>query len=769
MLDSLVPTPPARLLLFDVEQGRRDRREAELRALGHEVVAVGSSDDARVAFDSSDAIVVALDGDLERRDACQTLNSLLRGSDAAPLLCLARSDAEAVEAYRRGARDVLVEPFSSALLSAKVASLLSHADARRGSRATVMSPVLRIFDSIDEGFCVIKMLFSSDGEPCDYRFLMVNAAFETQTGLRQATGRTIRAIEPHLEEHWFHVYGNVARTGEPVRFIAESGALGRWFDVYAFSVGERAANEVGVLFRDVTAVRRAEDALHKSQRRLRFALAAGSMGTWDLDLRTQQLDASPTCRANFGRGAHEPFTYQDLTQAVLEEDRPDLQAAMKRAVDHCGDVDVHYRAHWPDGSVHWIHMRGTCSANDQGRAAAMSGVTQRVDEQKRVEEELRAADRHKDEFLTTASHELRTPLTAILGWARMLRTPHLEPGTYARAAEVIERNAQAQVQLVEDILDGSRIITGKLRLEVRTLDLTAVVRSAVEAVTPAAIAKGIDLVVSLDPAAAPVLGDPDRLQQVVWNLASNAIKFTPRGGRVDIALKRGGTGIDLVVSDTGQGIAADFLPHVFERFRQADASTTRRHGGLGLGLALVRHLVEAHGGKVRAESDGPGHGATFTVSLPIRAVLTKADSFDAPREARTSPAVAPADVRDVSVLVVDDEADARELIAEVLRSNGARVTTASDAASALELIAVRPPAVLISDVGMPDVDGYQLMRQVRSQTGTRASQVQSIALTAYARAEDRRRALDAGFHEHLSKPVDPAVLLRAVSEMAKVG
>jgi CheY-like chemotaxis protein/two-component sensor histidine kinase len=331
----------------------------------------------------------------------------------------------------------------------------------------------------------------------------------------------------------------------------------------------------------------------------------------------------------------------------------------------------------------------------------------------------------------------------------------------------IERNARAQVRLIEDILDGSRIITGNLYLEIRPLDLTALVQAALDAVRPAADAKRIALTVRIDPAASRVVGDPDRLQQVVWNLANNAIKFTPKDGEVDVSLRREGTDVELSVRDTGEGIAGDFLPHVFERFRQAEGSTTRRHGGLGLGLALVRHLVEAHGGTVHAASDGPGLGATFIVRLPVQAVYAEPAGVIPAGRARERPSLTGAIRLDgVSVLVVDDEADARDLIATVLRSNGAEVVTAATGAEAVALATSRTFTVMVSDIGMPQSDGYELIARIRGAAGGQGARLPAIALTAYSREEDRRRALEAGFQDHVAKPVDPETLVRLVDRLA---
>ena len=355
-----------------------------------------------------------------------------------------------------------------------------------------------LFDSIDDGFCVCQMLLDEDGKPRDYRFVEVNPTFERHTGLVSATGRTALELVPDLEPHWVEMYGKVALTGEPLRFEQRSDAMGgRWFDVYAFRFGDPRRLTIGILFSDVTARKRADQALAES------------------------------------------------------------------------------------------------------------------------EASLRNANRMKDEFLATLSHELRTPLNAVLGWAHILRSGNTTPETVARALDSIERNARAQSQLVDDLLDMSRIVSGKLHMHFERVDLAAVVTSAVEAVMAAAKTKGLVLQVTAEGGGPmEVDGDADRLRQVIWNLLSNALKFTPSGGRVDVVLRQTDAGPELVVKDTGEGIAAGFLPLVFDRFRQADATTTRHHGGLGIGLAIVRHLAEAHGGAVTAQSDGEGRGATFTVRLP---------------------------------------------------------------------------------------------------------------------------------------------------------
>jgi signal transduction histidine kinase len=389
------------------------------------------------------------------------------------------------------------------------------------------------------------------------------------------------------------------------------------------------------------------------------------------------------------------------------------------------------------------------------------------------EQELRRqaeeANRMKDEFLATLSHELRTPLNAMLGWAQVLRLGKLDSAASARALETIERNARAQAQLIADLLDVSRIITGKLRLEVQPVELRRIIEAALDSVRPGADAKGIILDVSLDPLTSPVIGDADRLQQVVWNLLSNAIKFTPAGGAVQVRLEQKGGSAEVRVVDTGLGIRPDFLPYVFDRFRQAESTITRSHGGLGLGLSIVRHLVELHGGAVAVHSEGEGKGATFIVRLPVRqASADQAASLD---ETQTRLQVWDSQglLAGVQVLVVEDEDDTRELLVTALEQCGAQVASAATAAAALAHLDRSPPDVLVSDLAMPDEDGYSLIRKIRSRGAERGGTVPAAALTAYARAEDRVRALASGFQRHLPKPIDPSDLIAAVAALAGRG
>ncbi len=374
--------------------------------------------------------------------------------------------------------------------------------------------------------------------------------------------------------------------------------------------------------------------------------------------------------------------------------------------------------------------------------------------------------RMKDEFLATLSHELRTPLSAMLGWSQLLQGEKDE-ATLHEGLTVIERNARAQTKLIEDLLDMSRIVSGKIRLDVQQVDLAAVIHATIDLLKPSADAKGIRLHCVLDPLANPVSGDPNRLQQVVSNLLSNAIKFTPRGGKVEVLLERVNSHLEVTVTDTGQGILPEFLPHIFDRFRQADASTTRNYGGLGLGLSIVKQLVELHGGTVRAKSAGEGAGATFTVMLPL--AITKHPVED--REHPTAPRFSlPSDNLQITldgttILVIDDEPDARDLIERLLTDRQARVLKASSADCGLRLLMAETPDVVLSDIGMPQMDGYDFIRAVRALPMDAGGKTPAIALTAFARSEDRTRAMMAGYQVHLAKPVEPRELIATVASL----
>ncbi len=383
--------------------------------------------------------------------------------------------------------------------------------------------------------------------------------------------------------------------------------------------------------------------------------------------------------------------------------------------------------------------------------------------------EAEALNRSKDQFLATLSHELRTPLNAIYGWARMLEGGGLDPAAMRNATQAILRNSTIQVQLIEDLFDVSRVITGNMRLDVRPMNVFAPLEAALDTVRPAAAAKGIRLDTALDPRATPIMGDPGRIQQVVWNLLVNAVKFTPKGGRVELRLRRVNSHIQIMVSDTGEGIAPDQVAHLFERFRQADTGPTRRHTGLGIGLSLVKHLVELHGGTVSGMSAGLGQGSTFTVQLPVSVVQEPPPSRPRPEprpvEDPDIGSVKPISLRDVHVLVVDDDEESRELASLVLTDAGAETRTAPSAREAMALLEEWPPDVLVSDLEMPEEDGFSLLRRARRAAMLRSRKLPALALTAYGRSEDRVRVLAAGFNLHLAKPADPTELVLAVASL----
>jgi PAS domain S-box-containing protein len=445
-----------------------------------------------------------------------------------------------------------------------------------------------------------------------------------------------------------------------------------------------------------------------------------------------------------------------------------------RRIDHFETVRVS-----KDGRLLDVSVTISPVKDSTGRIIGVSKVARDITSIKRIlrereelfnretsaRSEAERASRMKDEFLATLSHELRTPLNAILGWATILGTEGIGASEIKQGVEIIERNARAQAQLIEELLDMARVINGKLRVDVQPVDLQVIISEAVESVRPAAQGRGIRITKVLDPKGAMITGDPNRLQQVLWNLLSNAIKFTPKGGRVQVFLRRINSHVEISVVDSGQGIAADFLPHLFTRFSQAETSSARHYGGLGLGLALVRSLVELHGGSVHAASPGLGQGATFVVSLPLTVAHREANEpMLTPAPSATGAAQKP-DLSGFHVLVIDDEADGRALLQHILSKCNATVSTAASAADGLEAVKQQHPDMILSDIGMPGEDGYDFLAKLRQLSDEEGGDTPAVALTAFARSEDRRRALMAGFQMHLPKPVEPAELLAVASNI----
>ena len=591
-------------------------------------------------------------------------------------------------------------------------------------------------------------------------------------------------------EHELKVAAEVGRFEEEGWRVRKDGSR-LWANVVITALHDASGGLVGFgkVMRDLTQRRAHEEDLRHSEERFRLLVdrvmdyaifmldVNGYITTWN-----SGAERIKGYKAGEIIGQHFRVFYP---KEVAASGYPDYE--LKTAAAEGSFIDEGWRLR-KDGSRFWAHVTITALRDDDGRLRGFAKVTRDMTESKRTEalesagaerEALLEAERSarieaqraikiKDEFLASLSHELRTPLNAILGWAQVLRAK----GAHARTAddvdrgmEIIERNARAQVRLIDDLLDLSRIMGGRLRLDVQDVGLVEVVQATVDSIEPTAQAKGVRLEAVLDPQGATVSGDAARLQQVFWNLLANAVKFTPKGGRIQVLLQRVNSHIEVSVADTGIGIAADYLPYVFDRFSQADTSLRRRQGGLGLGLAIAKQLVELHGGSIHAKSMGEGKGATFTVHLPLAIAHPPAKPRVHPTSGESHEVVPIPRLDGIRALVVDDEADARELICSVLEGHGASVETAQSGAEALERLQGDSVDVVISDIGMPDMDGYQFMRRLRA-VEAKGSRVPALALTAFARPDDRKQAILAGYHAHLAKPFDMAEFVIVVAGLA---
>lgn len=518
--------------------------------------------------------------------------------------------------------------------------------------------------------------------------------------------------------------------------------------------------------------------MRQSEERFRALSHCSPLGVFLTDAAGICTYMNPRCESQWGFQLMESIA-QSWLQSVPEPERQQVTEHWFNYLQHRTEYSQEFSLLQPPGHQRWLHMRASPMLSDTGDFLGHVGTIEEITERKQAEtaraefireqaarQQAEAANNMKDEFLATLSHELRTPLNSILGWSRLLHTRKFDQATTERALEAIERNARLQAQLIEDILDVSRIIRGKLQLSIHQIHLAAVIDAAVEALRPAAEAKSISLVYSLEPAVNPVLADPTRFQQVVWNLLSNAIKFTPEEGQVTLSLSQTEQHVQLVVTDTGIGIKPEFLPYVFDRFRQADSTSTRSYGGLGLGLAIVRHLVELHGGFVQVTSAGEGQGATFTVNLPQLPTPPDAEPQPLPEDFVLPTTDCPS-LSGLCVLVVDDDIDTCEFLRTALAQYGASVTAVNSATAALESMQQHCPDVLVSDIGMPGQDGYELIGQVRGLDARRGSHLPAIALTAYAGTENQSHVLTAGFQMHLAKPVEPATLATAIAYLGQ--
>jgi PAS domain S-box-containing protein len=775
-----------------------------------------------------------------------------------------------------------------------------------------------LFNSMDEGFCLIKVLFDETGKAYDYCFLEANSAFEKHTGLVGAVGKTMRELVPQHDAHWFEIYGEIVLTGKPARFENAARELGRFFDVYAFRIDEPHEHKVAVLFNNISDRKQAEATLRASEERLQRAIAIGTVGViffnangnitdandaflhlsgysradvvqgllrWDVlippEWMPQSLKALEELETTGRTTPHEKeyirkdgsrwwglfaATRLNATESVEfiidVSDRKRIEGSLRQSesrfrlvvesakdyaiftldlnrlvtswnsgaerllgyteaeiVGRSGDLiftpeDVERERpqremelaltqgraeneRWhvcKDGSRFWgsglvMPLRDEAGTTQGVVKIMQDKTTQRQAEAEREQllqreqsarSDAERANHLKDEFLAVLSHELRSPLNPILGWSKLLQNRNLGEAKTRQALQTIERNAQLQAELIEDLLDVSRILQGKLSLTVNSINLAIPIRAAMETVRLAAEAKSIQIQATLDHEVESVVGDATRLQQVVWNLLSNAVKFTPIGGRVDVRLEQIGSWepevesleaapipafAQITISDNGRGIDSDFLPHVFDYFRQEDGATTRKFGGLGLGLAIVRQIVELHGGTVGVESQGEGLGATFTVRLPLVSRTENPELRTENLALGSQPPTLSTPLAGLQILVVDDDADSLDFIAFVVEQAGATVRTATSGVEAIATLMQSPVDILLSDVGMPDMDGYMLMRQVKLLPPEQGGQVKAIALTAYAGDFNQQQALQAGFQQHVAKPVEPEVLVKAISAL----
>ncbi|HUE82150.1 MAG TPA: PAS domain S-box protein [Pyrinomonadaceae bacterium] len=621
------------------------------------------------------------------------------------------------------------------------------------------------------------------------RYTVWNAAMERISGVprSEALGRPAFKLFPFLEEIGEDRYFREALAGRTVisenrpYSVSETGRRGffeaRYSPLYH---GGEIVGGVGVI-RDISQRKEIEEEKTLAQQGLTLLIENSPLAVieWDSDFRVSRW--SESAERLFGWKAEEVLgKHVSDWRFVVAEDLTAVEQVGQRQREGSERQGVLYNRNYSKaGSVLHCEWYNSVLTAESGELVSILSLVLDVTARKLAEEQLATllsseraarreaeeADRLKDEFLATLSHELRTPLTAVLGWASLMRSGDFPEADFHRALEIIERNARSQARLIDDLLDVSRVITGNLRLETSHVNLSGVIEAARDVVRPATDAKGIRLTLDFDPSTPPVNGDPNRLRQVVWNLLLNAIKFTPRGGSVTVKLEPVELQARLTVSDTGEGISPDFLPYVFDRFRQAEASVSRRQGGLGLGLAVVRHLVELHGGSVGVQSEGKGKGAVFTIDLPcVSEHEDLPDETPVSEPPSTSDRVKPLD--GLRILVVEDDDDSRALVGTLLKNQGAIVSLAESVQEAMKVLEKIVPDVVVSDLGMPDEDGYALIAKLRRLPADKGGIAPAIALTGYATGKDREQALAAGYQMHMAKPIEPEALVAAVAKLS---
>ena len=790
---------PPRILLADDNSDMREyvRR---LLAANYEVEAVADGEAALQAARERPPDLVLSDVMMPKLDGFGLLKALREDESLVtiPVILLsARAGEEArVEGMEAGADDYLIKPFSARELLARVRAHLEMTSLRREAEMALRHSEKLFRELADNAPLIIWMTDDQGNNE------FVNKAYLTFFGVAPedvAERRWMELVHPDDYKSYVQKFIDVSAAHLPFRAearVRRADGEWRWLDSYAVPRSAESGRGPGMIgcSADITERTQAEELVRRANERFELAESASNGFVYDWSLREDTVERSQGMAAVLGyRPGEVPDIPQWWFEQIHQSDLARVQAEAELVFASPDDkITTEYRVRRRDGHYIWVQDSARIFRDESGRAVRVVGTTVDISARKQSEEEIarllaeeraarevaEQATRAKDEFLAVVSHELRSPLNAILGWNNMLRSRRGDDPYIARVIDTVQRNGKAQLQLIEDLLDTARIITGKMKLEVQSVDPVALIATALDTVRTAADSKGIVIATDFDPEAGQLTGDHARLQQVVWNLVSNAIKFTPEGGRVWVELRRSDTDVQIVVRDTGQGIEPDLLPYVFDRFKQGDSSTSRRFGGLGLGLSLVKHLVELHGGVVTVESPGKGQGTTVTVSLPVRAVLSQSqavsrEDWGAPAD-QTAIRRSPANMlMGVRALVVDDESDARELITLTLEQYGARVTSVDSAAAALAALESQLEDravgaqfdVMICDIGMPGTDGYELIRQVRTHQDKRVSYIKAVALTAYARSENRIKALRAGFQMYVTKPVDEVELAAVISAL----
>jgi PAS domain S-box-containing protein len=653
--------------------------------------------------------------------------------------------------YEARARSVGRDQFSVLFLEITARKVAQLEQARSAQRYRTL------FESIDEGFCILEVLFDASGRPGDYRFLEVNPAFERQSGLVNAVGRTIRELVPVIEDVYIDTYARVARTGESVRFESHALAMHRWFDAFAFRIGEPESWRVALLFTDITERRSAQEAVEDRERELSEAQRLAAIGSWFWDVAEDRTDSSPELLRIFGfpEGARLPGFAAQRGTMYREEDWDRLNAAVQSALASGVPYSVDLRA-FRDGRPIWVTARGTPVRDLQGGIVALRGTVQDITERKQIEEALREADIRKDEFLATLAHELRNPLAPLRNALAILRGADGHGAAAVRARELMERQLAHLVRLVDDLLDVSRVSQGKVAMKKNVTSLQSVVDVALETARPLMDAAGHTLKVQLPHEPVLLHVDPTRIAQVLANLLNNAAKYTPRDGQIVLSARLlEPARLELRVQDNGVGIPADMLEKVFDLFTQVGGALERSQGGLGIGLSLARRLVELHGGSLRATSAGERQGSTFVVELPLP---EQRQEPMGPRQDGAGAAPAAAARR---VLVVDDNTDAAETLGLLLELQGHQVQVVHTGGRALEAASRGKPDIVFLDIGLPDLNGYEVAERLRAHPELKETWL--VALTGWGTERDQQRARAAGIDLHLTKPVSAEDLANAVA------